>query len=258
LLFCSSSRPPAQVNNNWARVWHRKSIFAKGFLYLHFPRRCGDEDSPYLRMVSNKASWKLRFAAGSSRVNDDTYRRTIVLRNQGDPWLVTSKTGQQESPARTCNYPWDHLEYVGDCACSWGFTKCLKVITANRQMRRRVSGYWPIVSAPQLLYYSSQFTSCLPSTKSRSKVEVTLFIQEVASSSCEKRKIQSRWWSGLINSWRWCFFWKKQWREKNSYLKIHEVEWLYSMLLSALPFLNLAIFSRDEAERTWLLSQKTI
>ena len=28
-------------------------------------------------------------------------------------------------------------------------------------MRTRVSGYWPIVSAPQLLYYSSQFTSCL-------------------------------------------------------------------------------------------------
>ena len=68
----------------------------------------------------------------------------------------------------------------------------LKVITANRQMRRRVSGYWPIVSAPQLLYYSSQFTSCLPSTKSRSKVEVTLFIQEVASNSCEEEKDQSR------------------------------------------------------------------
>ena len=124
-------------------------------------------------------------------------------------------------------------------------------------MRRRVSGYWPIVSAPQLLYYSSQFTSCLPSTKSRSKVEVTLFITR----GCKqflwvKRKSQSRWWSGLINSWRWCFFWKKQWREKNSYLKILEVEWLYSMLLSALPFLNLAIFSRDEAERTGLLTQK--
>ena len=47
-------------------------------------------------------------------------------------------------------------------------------------------------------------------------------------------------------------------REKNSYLKRHEIEWLYSMLLSALPFLNLAIFSRDEAERTGLLTQKTI
>ena len=46
-------------------------------------------------------------------------------------------------------------------------------------------------------------------------------------------------------------------REELLYLKIHEVEWLYSsMLLSALPFLNLAIFSRVEAKRTGLQLQK--
>ena len=74
------------------------------------------------------------------------------------------------------------------CACSWGFTKWLKVITANRQMRRRVSGYWPIVSAPQLLYYSSQFTSCLPSTKSRSKWKWPSSSKEVQAVLVVKKK----------------------------------------------------------------------
>ncbi len=59
---------------------------------------------------------------------------------------------------------------------------------ANRQMRRRVSGYWPIVIAPQLLYYNSQFTSCLPSTRVKVQVEVTLFIKRgVVSKPCKWR-----------------------------------------------------------------------
>ena len=79
---------------------------------------------------------------------------------------------------------------------------------------------------------------------------------EVQALLVSEEKVQSRWWNGQVKTWRWCFFWKKQWREKNSYLKIHEVEWLYSVLLSALPFLNLAIFFTRWSRANWIAHRK--